>query len=89
MKKIVMGDIMSTGISIGILFLVIGIVLFPIGIMYLKQNFEEYKELTPIKKILVLIVGIIDLFTTPILSAWIIYISLIFIIFGTALLVLT
>jgi hypothetical protein len=57
--------------------------------MYLKQNFEEYKELTPIKKILVLIVGIIDLFTTPVLSAWIIYISLIFIIFGTALLVLT
>lgn len=80
---------MSTGISIGIIFLVVGIGLFPFGIMHLKQTFEGYKELTPIKKMLVIIVEIIDVFTTPVLSAWIIYISLLFIIFGTALLFLT
>ena len=74
--------------SIGIIFLIVGIGLFPFGIMHLKQTFEGYKELTPIKKILVVIVEIIDIFTEPVLSAWILYISLIFIIFGTAVLLL-
>lgn len=76
------------GISISIIFLVIGIGLFPLGIIHFKKNMEGYKELTPIKKVLAFILEILDIFTTPVLSGWILYISLIFMIFGTALLFL-
>lgn len=77
-----------SSINVGIMFLIIGIGLLPIGIIYLKQDMEGYKELSPIKKVYAFIFIIIDVITTPVFSGWILYISLIFIGLGTALLFL-
>lgn len=77
-----------SSIHVGIMFLIIGIGLLPIGIIYLKQDMEGYKELSPIKKVYAFIFIIIDVITTPVFSGWILYISLIFIGLGTALIFL-
>ncbi|MDX1770798.1 MAG: hypothetical protein R3328_04665 [Planococcaceae bacterium] len=73
--------------TIGIIFLVIGVALLPFGIMYFKETWDEYREqeLSLLRKITIVILEVIAMFTlTAGLSTWILSISLIFIIFGTA-----
>ncbi|MFX3674692.1 MAG: hypothetical protein ACE3JQ_09625 [Paenisporosarcina sp.] len=77
-------------LTVGIIFLVIGVVLLPMGIMYLKQTWELVKEqeLSLQRKILVIILEIVSMFTlTAGFATWLLSISLICIIFGIALIV--
>ncbi len=66
----------------GVTFLFLGLFLLPIGIIYFKQTWTEYKELAPNKKNYVLLLEMIDLFTFSSLSTWLLFISLICIAFG-------
>lgn len=69
----------------GIFILILGIFLFPFGIMYFKQTWAEYRELTSTRKKLFVLIEIIDMFTSPILSTWVLLISLVLILLGIAL----
>ena len=74
--------------AIGIFFLIIGVALLPIGIMYFKQSWVEYREmkLSLPRKILIVILEVVAMFSLSAgVSTWILSISLLFIGFGRGL----
>lgn len=71
--------------SVGILFLLVGILLLPFGIKFFMEAWKEYKELSWKKKILIFFLEIIDVSTTQLL--WVLYISILLILFGIVLIV--
>lgn len=68
--------------AIGVTFLILGIVILPAGIIYFKQTWNEYKELAPNKKKIVVLLEMVDMLSFASLSAWLLFISLICIAFG-------
>lgn len=77
--------------AIGIIFLIIGVALLPIGIMYFKQSWDEYREqeLSLPKKILIVILEVVAMFTLSAgVSTWLLSISLLCIVFGIAIIYL-
>lgn len=74
--------------GLGIVFVIIGIAFFPFGVIYFKETWNEYKQTKPNKKKALLMLEIVDVFTSPTLSTWLIFISLLFIILGTFIILL-
>ncbi|MGG1479599.1 hypothetical protein ABE402_01470 [Bacillus smithii] len=71
--------------AVGITLLVVGIALLPFGVIYFKDSWKEIKELSPIAKKTAIFLEILDLFTAPIGSTSLLFLSLIFIIGGIGL----
>lgn len=69
---------------LGISLIIIGVILLPFGVISLKESWEEKKDLSPTKKMVVIFLEILDIFSTPILSAWVLGMSLLMIIGGLA-----
>ncbi len=73
--------------AIGIIFLVIGVALLPIGLIYFKQSWDEYRdqELSFPRKILIVILEVVAIFTLSAgVGTWLLSISLLCIVFGIA-----
>lgn len=66
--------------AVGITSLVEGIALLPFGVIYLKESFKEIKELSPNTKKIVIFLEMLDLFTTPVGSTFLLFLSFVFII---------
>ncbi|MES0855431.1 hypothetical protein ABS784_04140 [Geobacillus sp. G4] len=75
--------------GIGVMMLLVGIGIFPFGVLYFKESWNEYKNLPPNQKKVVIFLEILDIFSfSPILSTWLIFISLLLIIGGAGLIFL-
>jgi hypothetical protein len=75
--------------GIGVIMLLVGIGIFPFGVLYFKEIWKEYKNLPPNKKKVAIFLEILDIFSfSPILSTWLIFISLLLIIGGAGLIFL-
>ncbi|SFA50872.1 hypothetical protein SAMN05192569_10283 [Parageobacillus thermantarcticus] len=75
--------------GIGVIMLVVGIGLFPFGVIYFKQSWNEYKKLPSNKKKVAIFLEILDVFSlSSSLSTWLIFISLLLIIGGSGLIFL-
>jgi hypothetical protein len=75
--------------GIGVIMLVVGIGLFPFGVIYFKKSWNEYKNLPSNKKKVAIFLEILDVFSlSPSLSTWLIFISLLLIIGGAGLIFL-
>jgi hypothetical protein len=75
--------------GIGVMMLLVGIGIFPFGVLYFKESWNEYKNLPSNQKKVVIFLEILDIFSfSPILSTWLIFISLLLIIGGAGLIFL-
>lgn len=75
--------------GIGVMMLLVGIGIFPFGVLYFKESWNEYKNLPSNQKKVVIFLEILDIFSfSPILSKWLIFISLLLIIGGAGLIFL-
>ncbi|MGG3920244.1 hypothetical protein ABEV38_19140 [Parageobacillus thermoglucosidasius] len=73
---------------LGISLIIIGVILLPFGMISLKESWEEKKDLSLKKKMVVIFLEILDIFSTPILSTWLLGLSLLMIIGGLAVILL-
>ncbi|GLH64518.1 hypothetical protein [Parageobacillus sp. G301] len=75
--------------GIGVMMLLVGIGIFSFGVSYFKGSWNEYKNLPSNQKKVVIFLEILDIFSfSPILSTWLIFISLLLIIGGAGLIFL-
>lgn len=76
--------------AIGGFMLVVGLGLLPFGVGYFKKSWDEYKDLPSDKKKAIIFFEILDVFSfSPILSTWLLFISVLLIIGGIALIFYT
>ncbi|QNU35826.1 hypothetical protein IC802_08145 [Geobacillus sp. 44C] len=73
---------------LGIGLIIIGVILLPFGVVSLKESWEEKKDLSFKRKMVVTFLEILDVFSTPILSAWLLGLSLLMIIGGLSVILL-
>lgn len=74
--------------TLGIILIIIGIILLPFGIILLKDSWEEKKDLSFTKKMIVIFLEILDIFSIPVLSAWLLGLSFLMILGGLAIIFL-
>lgn len=66
---------------------VAGVFLLPCGVVSLKNEWKKLKDLSLKKKVVFLVLEVIDIFTYPIFSAWLLGLSLLLIVGGLAIIV--
>lgn len=66
---------------------VAGVFLLPFGVVSLKDEWKKLKDLSLKKKVVFLVLEVIDIFTYPIFSAWLLGLSLLLIVGGLAIIV--
>lgn len=76
------------GIMLGLLFIVIGVMLMPIGFSELKEELQVVKETSRIKRIFVYLVTGIGFLSLDSVIGWILSLGLLFIFIGIAFILL-
>lgn len=84
------GELTMSTFGMGMVMLAVGLGLFPFGVLYFKASWKEYRNLPSNRKKVAIFLEMLDVFSlSPSLSMWFIFISLLLIIGGCALIFCT